>query len=320
LTQIYLIRHAEAEGNIYRRYQGHYDSLITERGKRQIAALARRFDGVRIDAVYSSDLYRAYKTSEAVRLPRGLPAVTDGRLREISLGGWEDTPFGEIAALDPGMAYNLDNDPWRWSAPGAETYAAARSRMLEVMREIAERRAGENVAVFSHGLAMTAFLCAVLKIRDAEALSGLRGHMNTAVSVFEYDSGAFKLRTYSDYSHLTEDLKQRKPGLHARFAETSPGEYDVTADGVKCGELSLDLDSGASGGAGMISRLALYEGFRGKGLGVQLLGQAVSVYRGLGRNRLRLVPDGVSDGFFEKLGFVRSGGALEMDIGRRGDA
>ena len=29
MTKIYLIRHAEAEGNLYRRIQGHWDGSIT---------------------------------------------------------------------------------------------------------------------------------------------------------------------------------------------------------------------------------------------------------------------------------------------------
>ena len=43
MTTIYLIRHAEAEGNLYRRAHGWYNSTITDRGYRQIAALAKRF-------------------------------------------------------------------------------------------------------------------------------------------------------------------------------------------------------------------------------------------------------------------------------------
>ena len=42
MTKIYLIRHAEAEGNIYRRMHGQYDSRITPNGMRQIAALEKR--------------------------------------------------------------------------------------------------------------------------------------------------------------------------------------------------------------------------------------------------------------------------------------
>ena len=43
MTTVYLIRHAEAEGNLYRRSQGHYNATITDRGYAQIAALSRRF-------------------------------------------------------------------------------------------------------------------------------------------------------------------------------------------------------------------------------------------------------------------------------------
>ena len=51
MTTIYLIRHAEAEGNLYRIAQGQDDSILTDRGWRQVKALERRFDGVQIDEV-----------------------------------------------------------------------------------------------------------------------------------------------------------------------------------------------------------------------------------------------------------------------------
>lgn len=54
MTRIYIVRHAEAEGNLYRRIHGQYDSLVTPLGRRQIAALAQRFREIPVDAVYSS--------------------------------------------------------------------------------------------------------------------------------------------------------------------------------------------------------------------------------------------------------------------------
>ena len=42
MTTIYLVRHAEAEGNLYRRIHGWYNSLITENGFAQIKALEDR--------------------------------------------------------------------------------------------------------------------------------------------------------------------------------------------------------------------------------------------------------------------------------------
>ncbi len=51
-----MIRHAEAEGNIYRLIHGQTDSLVTCNGKRQIRALENRFRDVPGDAVYALSL------------------------------------------------------------------------------------------------------------------------------------------------------------------------------------------------------------------------------------------------------------------------
>ena len=66
MTTLYLVRHAEAEGNAYRRIDGWYNSLITPNGLLQIEALGRRFAEIPIDACYASDRYRTCKTASAV--------------------------------------------------------------------------------------------------------------------------------------------------------------------------------------------------------------------------------------------------------------
>ena len=66
MTSIYLIRHAEAEGNLYRIAQGQYDSILTDRGWRQVRALERRFADIHIDAVYDSGTGSAVDTGELI--------------------------------------------------------------------------------------------------------------------------------------------------------------------------------------------------------------------------------------------------------------
>ena len=53
--KLYLIRHAEAEGNIFRRVHGWYDSSVTPNGLRQIAALQKRFETVQVDEMCIRD-------------------------------------------------------------------------------------------------------------------------------------------------------------------------------------------------------------------------------------------------------------------------
>ena len=74
MTKVYLIRHGEAEGNLYRRAQGHYQSDITAKGHRQIAALAERFKDIHIDALYSSDLRRTLITAGAITKYHDIPS------------------------------------------------------------------------------------------------------------------------------------------------------------------------------------------------------------------------------------------------------
>jgi probable phosphoglycerate mutase len=123
MTRVYLIRHGEAEGNIYRRAQGQYDSGLTAKGLRQVDALAERFRDVRIDALYSSDLQRARMTAAAITKYHDLPLRPDPRLRELALGAWEYVPFGDLEHRFPEQLFCFNNDPDRWSAPGANRSA-----------------------------------------------------------------------------------------------------------------------------------------------------------------------------------------------------
>ena len=103
MTTLYLIRHAEAEGNLYRRIHGQYNSLITDNGYRQIQALQERFADVPIDAVYSSDLFRTMTTARAIYVPKGLPLQTRADLRELGMGEWEDRSWAGIDRTDHTM-------------------------------------------------------------------------------------------------------------------------------------------------------------------------------------------------------------------------
>ncbi|MBR5381160.1 MAG: histidine phosphatase family protein, partial [Oscillospiraceae bacterium] len=120
MTEVYVIRHAEAEGNRYRRIHGQYNSVVTARGWQQIDALAKRFADIHIDVVYSSDLTRTRMTASSIYKTHGLPLNVTPRLREVCMGAWEDVPWGEVEQSDPEQLYCFNYDPENWTTPGRE--------------------------------------------------------------------------------------------------------------------------------------------------------------------------------------------------------
>ena len=144
MTEIYLIRHTQAEGNRYRIMQGHWDGGVTATGLKQIELLAERFRDLPVDAVYASDLYRARLTAGAVTRWGGQSLQIDKRLREINVGPWETQFFGNVFHDDPERAYRFIRDPENFYLEGAETYAQVRQRAVAALTDIARANLGRG--------------------------------------------------------------------------------------------------------------------------------------------------------------------------------
>src|SRR3954451_11247139 len=101
MTTVYLARHGESDWNVERRWQGHADRPLTERGRQQARPLAERLAAVDLDAVYASDLRRAWETAEAVAAPKGLQVGRLPELREVNVGSWCGLTRDECAERFP---------------------------------------------------------------------------------------------------------------------------------------------------------------------------------------------------------------------------
>ena len=205
MTKIYLVRHAEAEGNLYRRIHGQYDSLVTDNGYRQIAALAHRFEGIHVDAVYSSDLFRTRTTAKAIYEQKGLTLTTRKSLREVSMGVWEDRTWGEVARTDAQQLAWFNGTDRRWQVEGGETFEIVRERLSAAIRQIAHNHPDETVAVVSHGTAIRNAL-AVFQGLSIEESASLPHSDNTAVSLLEFDGDDVRVVFHDDASHLPEEI------------------------------------------------------------------------------------------------------------------
>lgn len=204
MTRIYVVRHAEAEGNLYRRVQGHYDGYVTENGYRQIEALADRFRDVHVDAVFTSDLFRTQKTAEAIYRNKNIPHFVCPELREINLGIWEGVPWGELIYTSPDEYDAWTNFPHKFAVKGGETYAETYIRIKAYLDKIVLKNPNKDIAVVSHGSAIKALLCGIM-YGDMLHLNDIGWCDNTAVSCIEADEHLnYKVVFKNDNSHLNE--------------------------------------------------------------------------------------------------------------------
>ena len=331
MTKIYLVRHAEAEGNLYRIAQGQDNSNLTDRGWRQVRALERRFRDIEIDAVYSSDLYRTCATASAIYKPKGLPLHRDRGLREIGVGAWERLTWGEIKLRWPEQLKYFGSRPDLWAVEGGEAAADVLARGLKTVKAIAANHDGETIAL-------------VGKTPTGD---------NTCVALLEYEDGELRVVFRDDTSHLktpefleTEKVFKRatamEPGL--RFQPLKlPEQAEAFCDLVAaCWEEDrpfdrqrLLADAGRETLVGLlgdtpvgivqtgpevewISLMCIHPEYRNRGFGVQLLGQAVYRARDNGKDFLRIrLPAGESTRrFLADYGFrEETPGVLRKETG-----
>ncbi len=135
MTTILLARHGETEWNREGRFQGHADPPLTDVGRTQAAELADAVTEERLDAIYASDLRRAYETAEIVGARLRLPVAREGGLREIDVGSWQGLTRIEI-------------DGAEWDGESRDEH---RRRVLEALRQIGERNPSGRVLVVAHG-------------------------------------------------------------------------------------------------------------------------------------------------------------------------
>ena len=119
MTQIFLVRHGQSEGNLFRRVQGQTDVELTADGKAQLPYLTKRFAETPLAAVYTSPLRRAEETAAAIVGGRDIPVFVDKRLIEMCFGAWEMRPWGEVNLESPELKRAFLHDPDRWHVPGS---------------------------------------------------------------------------------------------------------------------------------------------------------------------------------------------------------
>jgi 2,3-bisphosphoglycerate-dependent phosphoglycerate mutase len=210
-TEVYFVRHGDALPDQDEIVLGDYDAqALSDLGRRQAQALARRLALYKISAIYSSPMGRSVQTARPLAEALRLEVVIDDDLREVELG-----PIGGEAEglTDPAAVAALLRQRLReiaevavtggdWSViSGSEPRAAMRARITAAVARIHAAHPGERVAVFSHGGLINAFFAALLDLdRDYFFPAA-----NTSVSVARVLGERRLLMALNDITHLRED-------------------------------------------------------------------------------------------------------------------
>ena len=194
--QILLVRHGRTAGNIQRRFVGRTDMALDDVGYSQAEKLGARFDGVRVDRVYSSPLTRAVQTASFI----GKPVLLVG-LQELDQGILEGMSSDELPdGLEP-FFEAWKADPENTRIPNGETLGECRDRAWgSIERIISESSMGERVVVVAHQMVIASILLTAMN-RPLQLSEEIK-QKNTAISFVRYSEGEITVVSTGDVSHL----------------------------------------------------------------------------------------------------------------------
>jgi alpha-ribazole phosphatase len=150
-TRVYLMRHGEVVNDGEKRYNGHIDVDITEKGVEQMRRLAGLLDGKSVAAVYSSDLIRSVKGAAIISSRLGISYTPLRELRERSVGAWEGLTAGEIKARFPEEYAAWQIDLLNFRPRGGECLIDVKERVLPVFKRLVASHRSQEIALLLHG-------------------------------------------------------------------------------------------------------------------------------------------------------------------------
>ncbi len=161
-TRLYLVRHAQSEGN-----RGEYagpddDPPLSEVGREHARRLGQRFARQKVDAVYSSPLRRTQETAHAIAGAANLKVRTLDDLHEVDFGEVERDFDAYSAEEARALRDRIIRRPTWDSFPGSEGSAAARRRIVGAMDQIIGECGGKRIAVVAHGGVIQTYVSHVL--------------------------------------------------------------------------------------------------------------------------------------------------------------
>ena len=148
MTVFHLLRHGEP--NVFGRINGRLPGVgLSARGRAEIAAVAARLAGEKIEALYASPMQRTQETAAILSERLGLQVGCRNDVIEIDFGEWTGLTADEIRK-DPRW------QPWNTcrsiaTIPGGESWRQVHDRMVSALFDLQRVHPGGSVVIVSHG-------------------------------------------------------------------------------------------------------------------------------------------------------------------------
>jgi alpha-ribazole phosphatase/probable phosphoglycerate mutase len=161
--RLILVRHGETAWNAERRYQGHHPIPLNERGRSQARRAGQRLSREPlIQALYASDIARAWETAALIGASIGREPEPLPDLREINDGEWAGLTPDELLERFPEHMAAMRQAPDVTARLGGESYAQMQIRLVRAFERLAGLHRSQTVVAVSHGGAIRSLVCHLL--------------------------------------------------------------------------------------------------------------------------------------------------------------
>ncbi len=208
MTSIYLVRHGQTAWNKEELFRGRTDVPLDETGLRQAELTGEYFREVKIDAIYSSPLSRAWQTAESIARVHHLTVSPLEGITDMSFGSWEGHSHQEIRERDRETYCLWREEPHRVRLPGGETLDEVRFRAMAALEEVVRLNAQKTIVLVSHRVVNKVLLCGILGLDNSHFWQIVQDP--TAINLIQYQDGKYILCLMNETCHL-KPLRQGRP-------------------------------------------------------------------------------------------------------------
>lgn len=164
MTRLLLVRHGETEMSRTRHLCGRTDEPLNLQGLHQIEILRDRLARTHLDAIYSSDLQRAWITAQAVASPHNIDISICPEMREMDFGQCEGLTFSQVELQCPEVARLWLSRSPALSYPGGESLDDFEQRVNSFSSRLQTHKASDTILLVAHLGSLRILVCHLLGI------------------------------------------------------------------------------------------------------------------------------------------------------------